>query len=52
VLCLDKDGYVFTISNLCMSILKDEFFYANANVSDDLYLLEINNIYILNVNNK
>jgi hypothetical protein len=40
------------ISNSCMSILKDKIFYANANVDDDLYLLEVNNKYILNVNNK
>jgi hypothetical protein len=43
---LDKYGYVFIISNLCMSILKDEIFYTNVNISDDLYLLEVNNKYI------
>jgi GAG-pre-integrase domain len=52
VSCLDKDGYVFTISNSCMSIVKDEIFYANANIRDGLYLLEVNDKHILNVNNK
>jgi hypothetical protein len=52
VSCLNKNEYVFIILNSCMSILKNDFFYGNANVNDDLYLLEVNNKYILNVNNK
>ena len=50
--CLDKDGYVFTISNSCMSISKDGVFYTNDVVQDGLYLHEINNKHVLNVNNK
>ena len=52
VSCLDKDGYVFTISNSCMSISKDGIFYANATIQDGLYLLDENDKHILNINNK
>ena len=52
VSCLDKDGYVFTISNSSLSISKDGIFYANAIVRNGLYLLEVNDKHVLNVNNK
>ena len=35
-----------------MSISKDEIFYANAIIRNGLYLLEVNDKHVLNVNNK
>ena len=53
VSCLDADGFCFEISNSCMVIRKDNIFYANAFISNGLYLLDIkDDKQLLNVNNK
>jgi len=52
VSCLDMDNFNINISNSCLSISKNGIFYANAFVRNGLYLLELNNKQILNINNK
>ena len=53
VSCLDAEGFCFQICNSCMVIRKDNIFYANAFVSNGLYLLdEKDDKHLLNINNK
>src|SRR5512136_379647 len=53
VSCLDAEGFCFEIHNSSMVIRKDGLFYANAFISNGLYLLEIkDNKQLLNFNNK
>jgi transposase InsO family protein len=53
VSCLDAEGFCFEINNSCMVIRKDGLFYANAFISNGLYLLDVNDDkHVLNVNNK
>ena len=48
---LDKEGYSFTIKNGCFSICLNDMFYASANSSNGLYLLNKEN-NILNIKSK
>lgn len=52
--CLDTmDGFDFFVHNSCMVISKDNIFYANALVSNGLYVLDAkDDKQVLNVNNK
>ena len=52
VSCLDMDGFNISISNACCNVSKDGLFYANAFIRNGLYLLELNNKQVLNINNK
>jgi transposase InsO family protein len=52
VSCLDIEGYDISISNSCCSLSKDGIFYANAFIRNGLYLLELNDKHVLNINNK
>ena len=54
VSCLDTmDGFDFFVHNSCMVISKDNIFYANALVSNGLYVLDAkDDKQVLNVNNK
>ena len=52
VSCLDVDGYCFEINDSRMIIKKDGLFYANAFISNGLYLLDLNDKQIFNINNK
>ena len=53
VSCLDAEGFDFKIRNSCMVIRKDNIFYANAFISNGLYLLDTkDDKQLLNINNK
>jgi hypothetical protein len=53
VSCLDAEGFCFVIDNSRMVISKDGLFYANAFISNGLYLLDlVNDRHVFNINNK
>lgn len=49
--CLDKAGFYFTIKNKCCSVYLDNILYANANLSNGLYVLDLD-MPIYNINAK
>lgn len=52
VSCLDAEGFSFVIGNSQLIIKKDSIIYANAFISDGLYLLDLHDKQIMNINNK
>ena len=53
VSCLDAEGFCFVINNSRMVIKKNDLFYANAFISNGLYLLDLGeDKHVLNINNK
>ena len=51
VSCLDKFGFSFIIKNNCCSIYLNDIFYANAQMNNGLYVLDLE-IPIFNINTK
>jgi transposase InsO family protein len=51
VSCMDKDGFVFSIKDRCLSFYRDGLFYDHSQVVNGIYVLEMDN-QVLNINNK
>ncbi|GJY30266.1 retrotransposon protein, putative, ty1-copia subclass [Tanacetum coccineum] len=55
--CLVKNGYIHTITNYGISVSKDNVFYFNAIPRDDIYEIDMHNLYLnvssyFNISNK
>ena len=50
--CLDAEGFSFVIENSQLIIKKDSIIYANGFVSDGLYLLDLHDKQVMNIDNK
>jgi Zinc knuckle len=51
VSCMDKDGFVFSIKDRCLSFYRDGLFYGHSQIMNGIYVLEMGN-QVLNINNK
>ncbi|GKF28605.1 retrotransposon protein, putative, ty1-copia subclass [Tanacetum coccineum] len=54
---LVNNGYIHTFTNYCVSVSKDNVFYFNAILLDDIYKIDMHNLYLnvssmFNVSNK